>query len=90
MNANRQRIIQGTVVRVDGNPNPHSFWIQDEDGNEYFAHLGDLTINSGKLLRNENIDTEFLQVNDPVTFTIWEDNIPRAFNVSRNQSPTGE
>jgi hypothetical protein len=86
MTMNRTKTVRGVVTRTEGDPNPHSFWIKGEDGIEYFAHLGDLTHNSGKLLRNENIDTEFLQEGDNVKFIVWDDHIKKAFHIVKLES----
>lgn len=72
--------IQGTVrearrVRPDANPN--SFIIDGDDGNTYFAHIGDLQVNQDILFGNTNSNTLFLEEGDRVEFDIvtetpWE------------------
>lgn len=43
--------IQGTVIKRDGKPKSHQYIIRDNDGNEYFAHFGDLRENETILER---------------------------------------
>ena len=51
-------VMRGTVIKATGNPKPHDFQIKDQDGEIYFAHLGDLQKNEDKLYDRTQI-TEF-------------------------------
>lgn len=57
----------GTVKKATGNPNPHDFIIEDEEGNKYFAHLGDIEENEKFLYAHPNTTT-YLQEGDSVQF----------------------
>ena len=61
--------LNGTIIRVSGRPNPNSYVIQDQDGNEYLAHVGDIKENEELLwkLDKENRLTK-LKTGDTVEF----------------------
>lgn len=82
-----EKWVEGEITKTDGEPNPHSFWIKDKEGIQYFAHLGDLENNSSKLLYNKDAKTEFLKKGDSVKFQVWEDkdNTKKAFHVTKSR-----
>lgn len=62
-------VVTKTKAGYEG-ANPYAFTITDEEGNEYFCHLGDLKKNERKLYDTTGkfIETETLQLGDKVSF----------------------
>ncbi|MBI2602331.1 MAG: hypothetical protein HYW48_04680 [Deltaproteobacteria bacterium] len=58
--------IKGKVIETKGERNPHSFTIQSQDGEKYFAHLGDISDNEN-LLYNSS-ETKRLKEGEQVEF----------------------
>lgn len=56
---------KGIVLKVRGTPQAHSFDIQDEDGNIYFAHLGDIKENEDLLYQYNQVQ---LKKDDTIEF----------------------
>lgn len=74
--------MRGTVVKATGTPKPHDFQIQDENGDTYFAHLGDLQTNEDKLY-DKTSETEFLDEGDQVEFDAVRSERARAIHVKK-------
>jgi cold shock CspA family protein len=74
--------IHGTVIKAIGSPKPHDFLIQDDNGEKYFAHLGDLQNNEDKLY-DKIKETEFLEIGDEVEFDPVKSEKARAIHVKK-------
>ena len=35
--------MKGKIIELRGEPEPHSYIIEDEDGKRYFAHIGSIS-----------------------------------------------
>ena len=74
--------MRGKIIKATGTPKPHDFQIQGEDGQTYFAHLGDLKQNEDFLYRNPSM-IEYLDENDEVEFhSVGQSNL-RAIHVKK-------
>ena len=57
--------MKGVIISHRGNPDPNSYDIYGDDGNRYFAHVGDLKKNEDILyhtkheILNDGYDVEF-------------------------------
>lgn len=77
----QNRLIKGKVVRAIGEPQHHRFLIEDDEGNQYFAHVGDLQGNEDLVLQAANRDD--LQEGDDVEFEPVSLDQPRAIHVRK-------
>lgn len=57
---------KGKISEVIGSPNPSSYKIKGEDGEEVFLHMGDIKANEELLYKEKNIST--LKKGDEVEF----------------------
>lgn len=76
-------MIKGKVTSTTGEPSPHDFIIEGEDGKEYFAHLGDISDNEQLLYSNPQHKTTYLQVGDVVEFDVPQDLNKRAIRIKK-------
>lgn len=74
--------MKGTVIKATGNPKPHDFQIEDDKGEIYFAHLGDLQKNEDKLY-DKTETTEFLAEGEKVEFVPVKSERARAIHVKK-------
>ena len=67
--------INGKVKKVHGTGNPSHYIIEDDEGNEYIAHVGDIKENEAELYKLENKGkVTMLKEGESVTFEISSDN----------------
>lgn len=69
--------IRGTVTRTIGTPNSHSFEILGDDGQEYFAHLGDIEHNENILYGLASTPATHLSEGDIIDFEVVDESQPR-------------
>lgn len=77
----KNKLVKGTVVVAIGKPQHHRFIIEDDQGNQYFAHVGDLQSNEDLVLQAANRDD--LQRGDVVEFEPVNPQQLRAIHVRR-------
>ncbi|MBU0573841.1 MAG: hypothetical protein KKH83_05140 [Candidatus Margulisbacteria bacterium] len=73
--------MKGKIEKIFGSPGPHSYFIKGDDGNSYFAHLGDIEDNEKKLYQIPGIT--YLDVNNDVEFEPIKEHRPRAIKVRK-------
>lgn len=62
--------MKGIIKECRGAPDPNCYIIEDDDGKEYFAHIGDLRKNEKIIERSH--DAEILHQGDKVEFEIFD------------------
>jgi len=77
------KLLKGKVIRASGDEIHNHYFIKTENGDEYFAHMGDLKANEKFLEDPKNSQLlSNIEVGDEVTFVVNDDR-PHAFHVKK-------